>query len=209
MKTHHHFNKERYCEAYNNMSMNSCLFKTLCTLCTENFVVSFRRIGNLKQIPRYFYETVQRLKIWRVWYIFHNGHVSGAMRKHFFSYKNSKPSSWLITIMKGLPTVLLRYDTVSKVNNICTLEQIHLLENKKQDLSLTECLLPHPSTPASILFSPFTPTHTPWPSPGHKSYPSKRANPEAKPAFNLSLIVGASNLRPMCVISFYWLFIFN
>ncbi|XP_042267140.1 uncharacterized protein LOC121896996 [Thunnus maccoyii] len=38
------------------------------------------------------------------------------------------------------------------------------------------------------------------PTPGHKSYPSKRANPEAKPAFNLGLIVEASNLQPVCGI---------
>lgn len=52
--------------------------------------------------------------IWRVWCIFHDGHVSGAKREHFYVIKthcmyDSKPNSWLITIMKGPSGVLLRY----------------------------------------------------------------------------------------------------
>ena len=70
-----------------------------------------------------------------------------------------------------------------KVNNMCTLQQISLLQlfhwgNRNIRVTLASILGPAAHSPhRDILIH------------------SKGANPEAKPAFNLSLIVEASNLQ--------------
>lgn len=87
---------------------------------------------------------------------------------------------------------------------------IQLLEKRYWDSSLEECLTVTSIQPMFLSSFPLLPpASSPQPTPGHKSYPSKRANPEAKSAFNLGLIVKASNLQSLCVISFYWRFSFN
>lgn len=68
----------------------------------------------------------------------------------------------------------------------------------------------HIHPPLFASFSPFSPLPPPQsPLQDTSLYQSKRANPEAKPAFNLGLIVKASNLQPVCVISFCCCFSFN
>lgn len=71
---------------------------------------------------------------------------------------------------------------------------IQLLEKRYWDSSLEECLT---ATSIHPCFYPFLPFH-PYPHPTAHSrtqvLSKQKANPEAKPAFNLGLIVEASNL---------------
>lgn len=87
---------------------------------------------------------------------------------------------------------------------------ILLFEKIYWDCTPEECLTATSIRPCLHPFFPFSPLPPPQsPLQDTSLYQSKRANPEAKPAFNLGLIVKASNLQPVCVISFCCCFSFN
>lgn len=117
---------------------------------------------------------------------------------------DSKANLWFITVMKGTSGMLWWYGVHYKksITNayrsryvwICS--ESSLWPNSvvwEKTLGLYTRGMPNCHPPLFASFSPFSPLPPPQsPLQDTSLYQSKRANPEAKPAFNLGLIVKAS-----------------